>query len=172
MGLGIGFAPARRWIGPRARRWVVEDGRLMLLDDLFARGSLPVLERVVEFTEQRQKVLAHNIANIDTPFYRTRDLDVQGFQRMLAEAVERRRGGLRRPTIFRGASTIRIDDAGHLHAKALAVAGSNVLFHDRNNRNAEKLMADLAQNEILHNVAFRLLRNQMQLLQTAIRGRL
>jgi len=143
----------------------------MLLDDMFDRGSIPVLERVIEFTEQRQRLLAHNIANIDTPSYQTQDLDVDGFQRMLTRAVDRRRDGLRRPTVFRGTSTVGIDAGGHVQAKALTPATGNVLFHDGNNRNAEKLMADLARNEIQHNMAFRLLRNQMQLLQTAIRGR-
>ena len=41
---------------------------------------MPVLEQVVNFTEARHGVLAGNIANLDTPGYKTRDLSPALFQ--------------------------------------------------------------------------------------------
>src|SRR3954470_12818578 len=61
-----------------------------MLSSLFQSSSLPVLEQVVNFTESRHGVLAGNIANLDTPGYKTRDLSPELFQEKLKEAVETR----------------------------------------------------------------------------------
>lgn len=53
--------------------------------------SIPILEQVVQFTEARHTVLAGNIANMDTPGYKARDLSVEDFQKRLGEAIDARR---------------------------------------------------------------------------------
>src|SRR5687768_3634420 len=62
-----------------------------MLSSLFESSTIPVLEQVVKFTEARHGVLAGNIANLDTPGYRTRDLSPELFQERLQEAIETRR---------------------------------------------------------------------------------
>lgn len=42
----------------------------------------------MDWTAQRQKVLAQNVANVDTPGYRARDLRKLDFKRMAQDAVE------------------------------------------------------------------------------------
>ncbi|MBN2022570.1 MAG: flagellar basal body rod protein FlgB [Pirellulales bacterium] len=64
-----------------------------MLNALFDSTSIPVMEQVVNFTQARQNVLAGNIANLDTPGYKVRDLSVEDFQARLAQAIQRRRGG-------------------------------------------------------------------------------
>ena len=59
-----------------------------MLSSLFQSSTLPVLEQVVNFTEARHGVLAGNIANLDTPGYKTRDLSPELFQQRLKEAIE------------------------------------------------------------------------------------
>src|SRR5687767_121011 len=61
-----------------------------MLSSLFQSSTIPVLEQVVNFTEARHGVLAGNIANLDTPGYRTRDLSPELFQDRLKEAIETR----------------------------------------------------------------------------------
>ena len=61
-----------------------------MLSSLFQSSTIPVLEQVVNFTEARHGVLAGNIANLDTPGYRTRDLSPALFQERLKEAIETR----------------------------------------------------------------------------------
>ena len=58
---------------------------------LLASSSVNLLEQVVNFTQARHGVLAGNIANIDTPGYKTRDLSPDRFQQSLKEAMEQRR---------------------------------------------------------------------------------
>src|SRR4029079_7600718 len=61
-----------------------------MLSSMFQSSSIPVLEQVVNFTEARHGVLAGNIANLDTPGYKTRDLSPALFQQRLKEAIETR----------------------------------------------------------------------------------
>ena len=50
-------------------------------------SSFEMLRQLAVFGERRQQVLAENVANIDTPNYKTRDLDTEGFRAALREAV-------------------------------------------------------------------------------------
>ena len=55
---------------------------------LFNQTTIPVLEQVVNFSQARHTVLAGNIANLDTPGYKTRDLSPEGFHARLHEAMQ------------------------------------------------------------------------------------
>ena len=48
----------------------------------------------------------------------------------------------------------------------------NILFHDQNNRDLERTMQKLAENTLSHNMGIELLKNQFDLLKTAIRERM
>jgi flagellar basal-body rod protein FlgB len=45
---------------------------------LLSTAQLHLLERYMDLAAQRQGLLSSNIANIDTPGYRTRDIDFHG----------------------------------------------------------------------------------------------
>ena len=53
--------------------------------DIFQSTTIPVLEQMVQFTQARHTVLAGNIANIDTPGYRTNDIN---FKQELDKALQ------------------------------------------------------------------------------------
>jgi len=48
----------------------------------------------------------------------------------------------------------------------------NILFHDRNNRDLDRTMARLAENTMAFTMTMDMMRNQFQMLETAIRERL
>ena len=132
---------------------------------IFNATVIPVTEQVVNFNEARQSLLAGNVANFDTPFYRTRDLDVGNFKHKLSEAIERKH----RPpgpvyTKYPLKSTasaigdIRPDDIP-------------ILYHDNNNVGMEFQVTEMAKNNIEFNTALNIMRHQMLLLQTAISER-
>ncbi len=146
----------------------------MWFESIVSRGTMPVLEQVMAFTEERQKVLANNISNIDTVDYQMQDLDVETFSANLADAIEKRasRGAGARLEISESRD-ISWDDRGRLQARPITVEpGSNILFHDKNNRSIEKQMAEMAKNGLTHNVASELLRGKYSGLEKAIRGTL
>lgn len=140
-----------------------------MIKGMFDHGAIPVLERVIQFTGARHKVLVNDIANLDTPFFKPRDLDPDQFQSQLRDAIEHRRqhGG-----------RLNLDDTDQLrftdHGIEIKPAAtySNILFHDRNNRNLERVMEHLAENTMAHNAAIQLLKSEFDILRVAIRGRI
>ena len=144
-----------------------------MIEGLFQHGSMPTLERMVQFTGERHRVLAHNIANLSTPRYRPTDLSVDDFRASLRRAIDERRGGdrpLDGAIEPRDTRDVRFREGG-LDARP-GTADRNILFHDENNRDLDRTMQDLAENTLMHQMSVELLRNQFDMLKMAIRERL
>ena len=136
-------------------------------------GSLPVLEAMMRFTGQRQRLLAHNVANLTTPGFKAVDVSPQGFQAMLGDAVEKRRkqtGGVSGRLNMRDSREVRVRADGGLSFRPSDDAGG-VLLHDRNNRDVERLMQDMTENYGMYRVANDLMRSRLGVLRTAISQR-
>jgi flagellar basal-body rod protein FlgB len=129
----------------------------MVLDRLLNQGPLPILEQELSFTEDRQRVIADNVANVDTPGYQTKDLSVEAFQNMLRDKVEQQESA--------PPGSVRFDD---LSEKVENPTGG-ILFHDGNNRSMEQIMSDQAKNALMHNLVVELLRQQYQTMQAALK---
>ena len=54
---------------------------------IFNATTIPALEQTLTFAQRRHELLVGNLANLDTPDYRSRDLDVGDFQNALAESI-------------------------------------------------------------------------------------
>ncbi|MEM8739582.1 MAG: hypothetical protein AAGG38_14060 [Planctomycetota bacterium] len=141
-----------------------------MISDMFNSGAMPVLERMVQFTGARHGVIADNIANLSTPHFRPRDLNPHEFQQQLRQAVDRRRATaspIDGPLDFARSEQLTFH-ADRLEARPQPL-DENILFHDRNNRDLERIMQDLAENTAVHNVSIQLMRSEMSIMQTAIR---
>lgn len=143
-----------------------------MIQRLFDHGSMPTLERVVQFTSARQALLAHNVAHLSTPFFRPADVDPKSFQAALGKAIDRRRG---RPDPLAGPLAPADTDAMRFEPEGIRLqpkpSNHNILFHDRNNRDVERIMQDVAENTMAHRLAIDMLRNQFEMLRIAIRER-
>src|SRR3989442_15328046 len=64
-----------------------------MLSGLFNSTTIPALGEVLNFAQARHTVLAGNIANVNTPGYRLRDLSQTEFQQRLKEAMDASRAG-------------------------------------------------------------------------------
>jgi flagellar basal-body rod protein FlgB len=127
----------------------------MLIEGLMNRGNGALLEQVINFASQRHKLLLDDIANVDTPGYKQKDLSIDRFNTMLSERVEdRRRTG-----------SASFDDIN----TRTEYPTRSILFHDRNNRSMEQLATDLAKNAMMHNLAIELLRKQFQQMEMALK---
>src|SRR5262252_9280266 len=58
-----------------------------MLSGLFNSTTIPALGEVLNFAQARHTVLAGNIANVNTPGYRLRDLSQTEFPQRLKEAI-------------------------------------------------------------------------------------
>jgi flagellar basal-body rod protein FlgB len=146
-----------------------------MFPSLFSSTTLPMLEQAVNFTEARHGVLAGNIANLDTPGYRTRDLSTQEFESQLKEAVENRRQIAESPRapypyaeLYGGAEPTQEAD-NQLATVTDTVKG--MLRHDDNNSSLEEQISAIAKNQAEHNLALSLMNAQFRLLRAAITER-
>ena len=104
--------------------------------------TLRRLERYLDLTAFRQEVVAGNIANVDTPGYRTRDID------------------------FRSALTQALDGSGPLAPEVREVPGL-IERPDGNNVSLER-ESMLAETQLQFRTGEQLLRSQFQRLLFAI----
>lgn len=144
----------------------------MFFHDVVNRGAGPAMEKMLAFTEARHRMLSENIANVDTPDYRTRHLDAGAFQRSLREALDTRERTRSRDFVLRPTGQVRQDAAGRLQVRPTHDPAENILFHDRTNIRIEKQMAMLAENAMMHQTTTELLRGRYEGLIAAIRGRM
>jgi flagellar basal-body rod protein FlgB len=104
-------------------------------------GVANQLERYMDLLAARQKLVASNVANADTPGYRTRDLDFQG----------------------------EFQSAAGLAPEVVQVVGLPVK-NDGNNVSLDREARLLAENAMRFQVASNLMRSQIHTLQSAISG--
>ena len=55
----------------------------MSINGLTDGGALPAIEAMARFTAARQRLIASNVANLDTPGYTPLDADPKAFQAMM-----------------------------------------------------------------------------------------
>ncbi len=139
-------------------------------EGIFARGSIPVLEKALAFRETRNDLLARNIANASTPGYRPVDLDEGEFHRLLREAVQAREEGHLRSFTLGPSDRFKERADGSLQAAPVALREGQVR-HDGNAFNVEREMARLADNTIAHERTALLLAGSYKMIEMAIRGR-
>ena len=130
----------------------------MFIDRLLNDGAEPLLEQTLRFTAARHKLIAQNVVNISTPGYKQQDLSVDKFQRLLSERAAEAQDA--------SPGSVSFDDIG----TGVEDAHRGILFHDGQARSMEQLMSDQAKNALMHNLAIELLRQQFQLMQSALRG--
>jgi flagellar basal-body rod protein FlgB len=139
---------------------------------LFENSTLPVLEQVVNFTEARHGVLAGNIANLDTPGYRTRDLSPDLFQERLHEAIERRRESRAPRSPYPVPTSTQVQSTTRSGENEWAESSTKgILRHDENNTSLEHQVTEIAKNNAQHNLALSLMSAQFRLLRAAITER-
>lgn len=100
------------------------------------------LERYMDLLSSRQKLVASNIANADTPGYKTKDIDFQ----------------------FEFTSLINGEQPQTVEAQGLKERP------DGNNVNLDREARMLAENAMRFNVASTLLRSKLKTIQEAIQG--
>jgi flagellar basal-body rod protein FlgB len=143
---------------------------MSFLSSIAERGAGPALEATMAFSEAKLSVLAENVANVQTPGFRAKQLDAKAFQRALREAVEDRGGDYRKPLIVNNRGEVRTDALGRLRFRPTQQPAGNVLFHDGTNASLEKQMADLAETGMAYEMSASFLRARFDGLRKAIRG--
>ncbi len=144
-----------------------------MISDLANSGAMPVLQQVYSFAGARQRLLAHNISNLQTPGFRSLDVSVREFREDLARAVAERRGstgGQHGELDLRNTDEIERGPEGFMRLKPTTASGAPTL-DTGNDSDVERLMQGLAENTMAFRLASDLIRRENQLLHTAISQR-
>ena len=147
-----------------------------MLSSMFQSSTIPVLEQVVNFTEARHGVLAGNIANLDTPGYKTRDLSPALFQQRLKEAIDTRHQP-DSPTSRGDAIGVSPYDTQQREEKQITAFNKvkdsmkSVLRHDGDDVSMEQQINEMVKNQQQHNLAINIMSAQFRLLRAAITER-
>ena len=105
------------------------------------------LESYLSLTSQRATVVASNMANIDTPGYRTKDID---FQHELVRAMSAPDGG---------SSTVTVRNVQGLLERP-----------DGNNVDVDKQSLELSETQLQYQMGSQLIKDRFHQLLTAING--
>ncbi len=117
---------------------------------IFQEISVDLLKRSLDAYTLRQRVIAENIANAETPGYESRSVQ---FEELL-EKVK-----------------LNNSASGHLPEPKVLEDSPRAIDNGVNNVSLDMEMAALAETTLSHKLASRVLAMRYQLLRTAIRGR-
>ena len=118
----------------------------------------------LDLRNQRQQVLANNIANADTPNYRARDFD---FSRALAQATAR--------TAAQSSIALATTSSRHLSAKSGITSGADLLYRmpdqpslDGNTVSMDQERTRFTDNAVRYQAALTLLNSRIRGLKSAM----
>lgn len=122
-------------------------------------------QQALGLRQERQKVLASNIANADTPGYKARDMD---FASELEKAVSQGRPA-------QGGLELARTSARHLAGQGLASPGHDLLYRvpaqpslDGNTVDMDRERSQFADNSVRYQAALTILNRRIQGLKTAM----
>ena len=133
--------------------------------NIFESTTIPVLQEVIGVAQARHEVLVGNVANIDTPGYRVRDLSVETFQERLREAIDAQHET--GATLSPGQISEQRDTA----MQQVRDATRDILYHDGSDIGMEQQVLEISKNQYMHNMAISIMSTQFRMLQTAISER-
>lgn len=129
---------------------------------IFRSTAIPALEQSLAFSQRRHELLAGNVANLDTPGYRQRDLDPVQFQNALSDSIQ----AANEPSVGSLQPATRDD----LYSGPRA-ATEQIVFHDGSDVSLERQVTEISKNQHLHGLAVTTMRSQFALLRAAISER-
>lgn len=136
-----------------------------MFDSWLSNSTLPALEQTAVFAQKRHQLLAGNLANLDTPNYRTRDLSLTEFQAQLKAATDPSRSRATTYVPGKGQQSITQPQA----IENARDVSKQILYHDGGDVSLEQQVTEISKNQSMHNTAIALMRSQFQTLQVAIR---
>jgi flagellar basal-body rod protein FlgB len=125
----------------------------------FEDSTMRLMERFLDLSVQRQSLVSSNVANVDTPAYKTVDID---FEHELLEAAE-----------GHGLSIMATDPhhLGNRQGRESASPGEVeglTLRNDLNNVNIDREMAQLSTNALKFSMVAQLIAGKFRTLKNAI----
>jgi flagellar basal-body rod protein FlgB len=122
-------------------------------------NTISTLEHALNYSSLKQKVVSQNIANVDTPNYKAKDVSFKAaFDQAMGNTINANKSDSRHFD-FTGKSSIP------------GVVSKNLNYNENGNSvDLDKEMADLATNQIYYNALTERINGKFNSLQSVIRG--
>jgi len=134
--------------------------------ELLSGASFQRLENAINAATMRQRVLANNIANVDTPYFKRSDV---AFEEMLSQAI-----GSQGTKVLAGRMTndrhIPINSSYPSPSARIVTEESTAINNNRNNVDVEKEMAMLAENQLRYNLMAQQVNHEAKMMRIGIKG--
>lgn len=122
-------------------------------------STMHTLEQSLDYATKKNKLISNNIANVDTPNYKAKDIQ---FKQVLDQKVTSLKGKTTHPKHISFSSST---------SPYQVYAQQNSMFnHNGNNVDIDKEMSKLAENQIYYQSLVDRLNGKFSLLQTVIKG--
>jgi flagellar basal-body rod protein FlgB len=126
--------------------------------------SLDFQGQALQLRSERQRLIASNIANADTPGYQARDMD-------FAQALKQATGAVQ------PAGAMAVSQPGHLAGSAATPGQANLLYAtpsqtnlDRNTVDMDRERANFLDNAVKYEATLRFINGDVKTMLDAIRG--
>lgn len=136
-----------------------------MFNKLFSSPTIQGMERALDGSALRQKLIANNIANVDTPGYKSASIS---FEDQLKTALKTSTPGTSVKLKTSSPRHIQIGGSGYdLNNQVSALENYNIRY-DKNNVDIDTEMAAQAKNEIYYSAVSRSISDEFKLLRTVI----
>jgi flagellar basal-body rod protein FlgB len=123
-------------------------------------GTISTLENSLKYSTLKQNAIAQNIANVDTPNFKAKEVLKNSFQSELRHAIKANRTDVR-----------HMEFTNSIQTKFPVVSKPNSVYnHNGNSVDIDKEMAELAENQIYYNALVERLNGKFNTLKTVITG--
>ncbi|MFC5532448.1 flagellar basal body rod protein FlgB [Cohnella yongneupensis] len=138
--------------------------------DLLGGASFQRLESAVSAASLRQRVLANNIANVDTPYYKRSDV---AFEEMLTQAIGEQGGSHALAGKMTNERHIPINgsSAAFVPKPQVITENSTSINNNQNNVDIDKEMSLMAENQLRYNLFIQQVNHEVKMMRTGIEGR-
>jgi flagellar basal-body rod protein FlgB len=125
-------------------------------------NTINLLDQALSYSSLKQKVISQNMANVDTPNYKAKDVSFKSIlKNEIGENLQTNRTDSR-----------HIDFSNNTDSQSAAIiTKQNVQYNNNGNSvDMDQEMSDLAANQIYYNALIEQLNGKFSALQTVIRG--
>ncbi|GHS93597.1 hypothetical protein FACS1894107_12140 [Planctomycetales bacterium] len=142
------------------------------IERIMQRECLPVLEAGMGFAHQKSLIIANNIANVETPYYRRETVPENQFYQSLSESLHEREGDRLGFLPLRDHEPFDIEFSG-TYPKMRLFDGKEFgpERHDENSVVIEHEMADQAKNTLKMQAMQQLYKKHLTMLRASLRDR-
>jgi len=130
----------------------------MNLTSLITDNITEILVKIIEFTQNRQKILAQNITNIHEPGFVPKDLAVNEFSSSLNNAINEHIRNQR--LVLCDTENVKFGVSGSIEVKPLVDECSRELLEENRDEYLELQINKLSENSINQRLAAELLRHK------------